>query len=111
MSEQIMRVLDDVSTVLPWELVEVYSTMPRWEPKDVNRSADEIVSRLAAHDVPVTVHEPELYLSIPFSAEIRTADGADEATSSFGMSVDDVVLSWREFTLEEDQHECGTSGA
>ncbi len=74
MSSEIRRVLDDVSTALPWELVELFSTMPRWEPKDVNRSADEIVSRLAAHDVPVTVHEPELYLSIPFHAEIR-ADG------------------------------------
>ncbi len=71
MSEQIRRAMDDVSTALPWELVELFSTMPRWEPKDVNRSADEIVSRLAAHDVPVTVHEPELYLSIPFDAEIR----------------------------------------
>ena len=75
MSEQVRAVLDDVSTALPWELVELFSTMPRWEPKDVNRSADEIVSRLKAHDVPVTVHQPDLYLSIPFSAEIRTADG------------------------------------
>ncbi len=79
MSEQIRQVLDEVSTTLPWELVELFSTMPRWEPMDVNRAADEIVSRLEAHKVPVTVHEPELYLSIPYSAEIRTAEGTLKA--------------------------------
>ena len=75
MSDAIKAALDAVSVDVPWELVETFSTMPRWKPEDVNRAADEIARRLKAHDVPVTVHQPELYLSIPFEAEIRTADG------------------------------------
>ena len=75
MSDAIKAALDAVSVDVPWELVETFSTMPRWKPEDVNRAADEIARRLKAHDVPVTVHQPELYLSIPFEAEIRTAGG------------------------------------
>jgi hypothetical protein len=41
----------------------------------------------------------------------REAQGMDEAASSFGMSVDDVVLTWREFSLGADQTNCATSGA
>ena len=65
--------LDEVDLKAPWELVEAFSRQPRWRPEDVNRGADMIVARLAALGVPVTVHEPEIYLSIPFEAEVRTA--------------------------------------
>ncbi|MBC7634479.1 MAG: M28 family peptidase, partial [Acetobacteraceae bacterium] len=48
--------------------------MPRWRPEDVNRGADAIVERLRAAGVPVEVHEPEIYLSIPYAASV-TAGG------------------------------------
>src|SRR5215211_5521802 len=63
--------LDEVDLKVPWELVEAFSHQPRWRPEDVNRGAEMIVERLTALGVPVTVHEPELYLSIPFDAEVR----------------------------------------
>lgn len=68
------RFLDDISLDVPWGLVEAFSTMPRWRPEDVNRGADAIVERLRAAGVPVEVHEPEIYLSIPYSASV-TAGG------------------------------------
>lgn len=62
--------LKDVSLDAPWELVELFARTPRWKPKDVNKSADMIVARLKQHNVPVTVHEPEIYLSVPFEASV-----------------------------------------
>jgi N-acetylated-alpha-linked acidic dipeptidase len=67
-------ILDDISLDAPWALVETFSKMPRWKPQDVNASADVIAKALKAHGVPVTLHEPTLYLSIPFSAEVRVGD-------------------------------------
>lgn len=71
--------LPAVLAELPWDLVLTFSKMPRWKPADVARSAQEIVGRLQAHDVPVTVHEPSLYLSIPYRAEVRSTAGTFEA--------------------------------
>jgi N-acetylated-alpha-linked acidic dipeptidase len=73
-SDSERSVIDDLSLDLPRKLVETFSTMPRWQPQDVNLSADVIVSRLHAIGVPVEVHQPELYLSIPYSASV-TAGG------------------------------------
>ena len=67
--------LHDVSIDLPWDLVLAFSTMPRWKPDDVAKSAEAIAERLKAADVPFTMHEPDLYLSIPYSAEIRSELG------------------------------------
>src|SRR5437016_4575966 len=72
--DDIRTVLDDVSIDAPWELVETFSRFARWKPEDVNASCDMMVERLRRHGVPVTVHAPQLYLSIPFSAAIE-ADG------------------------------------
>ena len=65
------RFLDSISLDAPWSLVEAFSTMPRWRPEDVNAGADHIASVLTRLGVPVTVHEPEIYLSIPLRAEVR----------------------------------------
>src|SRR5919106_4975339 len=75
----IASMLEAVSAELPWDLVLTYARMPRWKPDDVARSAMEITHRLAAHGVPVTVHEPSLYLSIPYTAEVRSAAGTFRA--------------------------------
>lgn len=64
------RILADVSLDLPWELIETFSTMHRWRPEDVNRAADVLIDRLRAAGVPVEVHSPEIYLSIPLSASV-----------------------------------------
>ena len=62
--------VDAVGLDLPWSLVEAFSTMPRWRPEDVNRSAEVIVAKLRAAGVPVEVHAPEIYLSVPYSASV-----------------------------------------
>src|SRR5262245_41161775 len=72
-------IIDAISLDAPWELVRTFSTMPRCRPKDVNRSADIIVRKLQEQGVPVSVHEPALYLSIPLSAEVRGGGGAIKA--------------------------------
>lgn len=66
--------IEEVSLDAPWELTDAFSRQPRWRPEDVNRGADMIVERLTRLGVPVTVHEPEVYLSIPFDASV-TAGG------------------------------------
>jgi hypothetical protein len=71
-SEQ--RFLDAVSLDLPWSLVEDFSKMPRWRPEDVNTAVDHLVAKLHAHGIPVDIHQPEIYLSIPLSASV-SADG------------------------------------
>ena len=53
-----------------WPIVELFSTIRREHPDEVNRAADAIVARLRAHGVPVTVHEPLLYLALPKSGGV-----------------------------------------
>lgn len=53
-----------------WELVETFSGMPRWKPDDVNAAGDLIADRLRALGVPVTVHRPTVYLSVPHDADV-----------------------------------------
>ncbi len=69
-TEAEQRLLDEVSLDLPWALVETFATMPRWRPEDVNRGVDTLVQRLGSVGVPVEVHQPEIYLSIPQSASV-----------------------------------------
>jgi len=64
------RFVDEVSLDMPWALVESFATMPRWRPEDVNRGVDTLVGRLRAAGIPVEVHEPEIYLSIPYAASV-----------------------------------------
>ena len=73
-SDSERRFIDEVSLDLPWGLVETFATMPRWRPEDVNRGADVIVERLRAAGVPVEVHTPEIYLSIPLSASVTAGN-------------------------------------
>ena len=71
--------LDDVSLDMPWALVETFATLHRWMPEDVNKAADVIVSRLRAAGVPVEVHQPEIYLSIPLKASVTAENIAYRA--------------------------------
>jgi N-acetylated-alpha-linked acidic dipeptidase len=66
--------LNDTSLQAPWALIERFATLAREHPDDVRRAGFEIVGRLAALGVPVTMEEPELFLSLPRSASISTRD-------------------------------------
>ncbi|MEM9549824.1 MAG: M28 family peptidase [Pseudomonadota bacterium] len=58
-----------------WNLVTAFSGMHRWRPEDVNRAGDLIAERLEALGVPVTVHRPTVWLSVPLDASVEV-DGA-----------------------------------
>lgn len=68
------QLLDAVTLDEPWALVESFAGFKRERPDDVNRGMEEVERRLKAHGVPVTMHEPELYLSLPGRARVE-ADG------------------------------------
>lgn len=63
--------LDSVSLEAPWELIERFSVLKREDPADVRTAAGLIAERLRQRGVPVEVHTPELFLSIPRSARIE----------------------------------------
>ena len=71
MNDTETAVLGDISLDEPWSLVESFATYKREHPRDVNRGMEEVVSRLERHGVPVTVHEPRLYLSLPGEARVE----------------------------------------
>lgn len=64
------EVLDTISLDAPWSLVETFSTQHRWRPADVNKGADIIVARARALGLPVEVHTPSIFLSIPLEASV-----------------------------------------
>ena len=74
-----------VSLDAPWSLVESFATYKREHPDDVRRGCDDIVRRLASFGVPVTVHEPSIYLSLPGKASV-TAGGATFRAKPLAMS-------------------------
>jgi N-acetylated-alpha-linked acidic dipeptidase len=76
------RFLGEVSLAAPWELTELFATLPRCDPQDVNASCDQLVRRLEQHGVPVEVLMADLYLSIPKSAQVRTEHGVIHAKPS-----------------------------
>jgi hypothetical protein len=89
-TEQERHLLDAVSLDAPWELVEAFSRMPRWRPEDVNKGADALADRLRRLGVPVTMHEPEIYLSIPLSASVEAGGVMHRAKPpSMSLSVPD----------------------
>ena len=73
MDDVIGRILDDLDIAEPWALVEAFAAQPREAPGDANLGAEMIAGRLRAIGLPVVVHEPELYLSLPKHAEVRAA--------------------------------------
>jgi hypothetical protein len=54
-----------------WPLIELFSTIRREHPDDCNRAARQIINRLTALGVPVTVYEPYLYLALPNGAHVE----------------------------------------
>jgi len=74
MDDVTRAVLGKVGLEEPWGLVEAFAGQPRENPDDANRGADLIVERLRRYGLPVTVHQPEIYLSLPIHAEVRVGD-------------------------------------
>lgn len=54
-----------------WPLIERFSRLPREHPKDVDAGMDDVAARLASHGIPVTMHRPSLYLSLPGKARVE----------------------------------------
>jgi hypothetical protein len=54
-----------------WPIVEAFSQIKREHPDDGNRAISLVVERLRQHGVPVTVHEPMLYLTLPQGAHVE----------------------------------------
>jgi N-acetylated-alpha-linked acidic dipeptidase len=63
--------LASVSTAEAWSLIERFTTLKREHPDDVATAAGEIVERLTRLGVPVQVHRPSLFLSLPGAATIQ----------------------------------------
>ncbi len=86
----LQAIVNDITLDAPWSLVERFATLPRWQPKDVDNGAAEIVRRLQEFGVPVDVHRPSIYLSIPHDANV-TSDGVSYKAKppAMGRSVPD----------------------
>lgn len=55
----------------PWDLIEKFSKQHREKPEDANRGAEMIGNSLKALGIPVTMHAPELFLSLPAEASVE----------------------------------------
>ena len=70
------RALEAIDVVEAGKLLERFSTLVRDSGSADERAAGTyIVERLKALGIPVTVHDPELYLSIPIDAALRVTGG------------------------------------
>jgi hypothetical protein len=71
--------LSDLSLDVPWSLIERFTTLRREHPDDVRTAASEIVARLRQHGVPVEVHDPEIFLSLPGKARVSAGSSTFRA--------------------------------
>ena len=74
MNIQDTDILAGLDMTHPWGLIEAFAKQPREIPADANIGAEMIAARLREFGMPVTVHEPNLYLSLPKHAEVRAGD-------------------------------------
>ena len=71
------NILDGVKIDVAWDIVEKFSTMPRWKPSDVNDSSETLIKKFKEFNLDYKVHSPNLYLSIPFDASIKLDNGKE----------------------------------
>ncbi|THF68992.1 M28 family peptidase [Deinococcus sp. Arct2-2] len=79
------QLLDAVTLDRPWELITTFSTLKREHPNDVRRAAAHIERHLRELGIPVEVHVPELFLSLPGQASV-SAGGLTFAAKPMAMS-------------------------
>src|SRR5258708_21975748 len=72
--------LDSVDVAFAWGLIESFATQPREAPDDANRGAELIAQRLLSAGIPVTMHRPTLFLSLPGAASVEIAGQRYHAT-------------------------------
>jgi len=66
------KLLNDLSSEIPWSLIERFSELVRESgSEDEREAARYITSRLDEFAIPYQVYEPKLFLSIPISASLR----------------------------------------
>jgi N-acetylated-alpha-linked acidic dipeptidase len=66
------RLLEAVSVEEAWALVETFSTLVRVSGSEQEReAANYVLGRLQSWQVPHQLYEPELYLSVPVSAQVE----------------------------------------
>ncbi|MGH6814899.1 MAG: M28 family peptidase, partial [Hyphomicrobiaceae bacterium] len=92
--------LDHIDVNFAWRLVERFATQPREAPADVNRGADLIAEQLKAAGIPVTIHEPTLFLSLPGSANVEIGGKRYRAKPpAFSVSMPEGVTAPMEFMV------------
>lgn len=92
------ELIASLSPEVPWALIEHFSTLVRESGTPAERQAAEyIVERLREWGIPVDLHEPELYLSIPESAELKVISPISEMIPcrppAFSVSTDKRAIS------------------
>ena len=86
LSPEVQTTIDSITLDEPWSLIERFTTLRREHPDDVRTAAEEIVSRLERLGVPVDVHDPELFLSLPGAGSV-SVQGASYRAKPMAMSV------------------------
>ncbi|MBA2519281.1 MAG: M28 family peptidase [Chloroflexia bacterium] len=81
-------ILDEVSLDTAWPVLEAFSSLVRLSGSAQEREAfDLLAHHLAAWGVPYTLHEPELFISIPLTATVRDpASGTSFRAKTSAMS-------------------------
>ncbi|ADO44378.1 putative peptidase (plasmid) [Ketogulonicigenium vulgare Y25] len=69
-SNELNRVTD-----IAWTLVNQFASQDREVPVEANRGAQIIADHLRAAGLPVQMHQPELYLSLPKTAQVQIVGG------------------------------------
>ena len=64
---------DQVQIDFAWALIERFKDQPREAPDDANRGAEMIAEQLKSAGIPVTMHKPTLFLSLPGKASVEIA--------------------------------------
>lgn len=67
----IRSTIDSITLDEPWSLIERFTTLRREHPDDVRTAAKEIIARLTRLGVPVEMHDPEIFLSIPGAGSVQ----------------------------------------
>jgi hypothetical protein len=83
-----------------WRLVERFARQPREAPADVNRGADIIAEQLESAGIPVTMHQPTLFLSQPGLASVEIGGRRYQAKPpAFSLSAPKGVTAPMEFMV------------
>jgi len=91
----------EINLSTAWGLVEKFAHQHREKPEDANRGAEMIAEALQAEGVPVTMHTPELFLSLPGAASVE-AEGVRFAAKppAFCASIPDGIEAELVFVAE-----------